>query len=359
MREDRFEVGSEFHWFDDWPTDGDPLPWPDNAPIFATGRGIIAALVPPGGTRPRLHVPSYFCHDAAVGASAHFDLAIYRHLPGQGGPDLDTLTTRPGDWVLAANLFGAEDGAAWVGWRRSHDVVLIEDHTHDPFSAWARATAADYAFASLRKTLPIPDGAVLWSPLGLELPPVGDPAPGGPAKLEAMLLKRAYLRGAPISRDSYRSLQIAGEGLLRTDLGGRASFVARELLHSARPWSWPTRRKQNVRRFLRRMEADAPEGIAPLFATWPHGGAPFAAILVCDNAPRRESLRRFLIDRRIFATVHWPIPAGSDPLYAEAGDLSSRLLTVPLDQRYSPDDVDRVIEVVLAHGDRPALADVP
>ncbi|MBA2633522.1 MAG: DegT/DnrJ/EryC1/StrS aminotransferase family protein [Chloroflexi bacterium] len=352
MREGRFEVGSEFDWSDDWPTEGDPLPWPDDAPIFATGRGIIAALAPPEGARPRLHLPSYFCHDVAVGASAQFDLALYRHLPGRGGPDLDTLTTRPGDWVLAANLFGAEDGAAWVSWRRNRDVILIEDHTHDPLSAWARGTAADYAFASLRKTLPIPDGAVLWSPAGLGLPPAGDPAAGATAKLEAMLLKRAYLRGAPIPRDSYRALQIAGERQFETDRGGRASVLATELLHRVRPWAWRTRRKRNVRHFLRRLEADPPAGIAPLFATWPAGGAPFAAILVCADGALRESLRRFLIKRSIFAAVHWPIPAGSDPLDTEAGELSSRLLTVPLDQRYGPEDVDRMVETVLAHGDR-------
>lgn len=344
------EMGSEFHWSDEWPTDGDALPWPDDAPIFATGQGILAVLRPPPGTRPRLHLPSYFCHDSLGGAAAQFDFVFYRHLPGRGGFDLSTLATQPGDWVLVANLFGAEEGATSFGEPHDRDIVLIEDHTHDPLSGWAYATTADYAFASLRKTLPIPDGAVLWSPTGLDLPaPVGL-TPGGGLKLEAMLLKRAYLQGAPVPRNSYRGLQIHGERQLRTDRGGNASALSKEFIRTVRPWLWRSRRGQNVRLFLDKLGSRSPVGITPVLRSWPISAAPFAAVLECDSAELRASLRSFLIERGLFPAFHWPIPTDNNPLVAEASELSSRLLTVPLDQRYGPEDVDRVVDAISAHG---------
>jgi hypothetical protein len=347
MTGDRFEVGSEFHWVDEWPTGGDPPPWVQQASFFATGRGALARLAAEAGAGRRLHLPSYFCRDAAAAASAHMDLAFYRHLPG-GAPDFSTLSPRTGDWVVAANLFGVDDGEAWKGWRPQHDVVLVEDHTHDPLSHWAYGNDADFAFASLRKTLPLPDGAVLWSPRGHRLPVAGRPVEGSEAKLQAMLIKRAFLNGANLPRGAFRELQIAGERALEDDCGGCAMNVSKELIQIVRAWSWRERRTQNVRRFLDRLTPLTPAGVAPLFSAWPAGSAPFAAVLVCADESTRESLRRFMIDRNIFVAVHWPQPAGSDPLAAEAADLSRRLLTVPLDQRYGNEEVDRVADTVLA-----------
>ncbi len=82
-----------------------------------------------------------------------------------------TLQPRAGDAILAVDYFGARHGAAWRAFQAGRqDTLLIEDHSHDPQSTWATSSTADYAFASLRKTMPISDGAILWSPRGRALP---------------------------------------------------------------------------------------------------------------------------------------------------------------------------------------------
>ena len=78
------------------------------------------------------------------------------------------------DVVLAVNYFGVRAGEPWQQWREKHACVLLEDHSHDPVSGWAQSSRADYAFSSLRKTMPVPDGAILWSPLGHPLPITAD-----------------------------------------------------------------------------------------------------------------------------------------------------------------------------------------
>ncbi|MEP0213481.1 MAG: hypothetical protein ABJD66_09730, partial [Cellulophaga sp.] len=47
--------------------------------------------------------------------------------------------------------------------------VIIEDHSHGWLSTGCLQSKADYCFASLRKTLPIPLGGILWKPNGQKI----------------------------------------------------------------------------------------------------------------------------------------------------------------------------------------------
>src|SRR5262249_44040970 len=143
----------------------------------------------------------------------YVDIKWYRELPDGAGPHLDTLHAAPDDTVLVNNLFGRGRREPWDAWSREHPLVtVIEDHTHDPLSDWARASTASYCVTSLRKTLPVPDGAVVWSPRGENLPaPTGDESTAAQWKLVAMILKAAWLSGKTVSKAEFRSLQQTGE----------------------------------------------------------------------------------------------------------------------------------------------------
>ena len=62
----------------------------------------------------------------------------------------------------------------------------------------------------------------------------------------------------------------------------------------------------------------------------------------------RDELRRKLASRRIFCPVHWPLPAEvSSAQFPEAHSLSEKIMTLPLDQRYTIEDMARLAENVL------------
>ncbi|SDT50590.1 hypothetical protein [Actinoplanes derwentensis] len=329
------EIGSEFHW--------DPavllsderggLPgWlPERRSLFATAAGALSALL--GSFPGRLHVPSYFCMGVAEFLSHQMPIVFYRHLPGGTGPDFGTLRVRDGDVVLAQNLFGCEDGGPWDDWMRAHPgVPVVEDHSHDPFSSWACASTASYVVASLRKTLPLPDGALLWSPRGLDLPePSGPPAPGADLKLAAMLLKGAWLDGRPVPKDHFRRLQTAGERQLLGS-AGPASAVTAALL--------PLLDIAGVRSVsaLNSAEVAAALGVKA-------GG--FRVQLMCRSSVERDELLRFLAGQGIYAPVHWRQDRdgfwSADPA---AADLADRMLTLPVDHRCGPGDLRRIAEAV-------------
>ena len=221
-----WEAGSQMDWRSGFLTGSSPdaaLPMPDGRQLFATGTGALLSLgrllQEAGKGRPRLHIPSFFCMDVVGALEKTFEIRWYRDLPTEKETAFETLRPDDGDVVLAANTFGMREGAAWRDWLDRHDrVTLLEDHSHDPFSPWAAASHAHYAMASLRKTLPIPDGAFIGSPRGLSLPrPDPSPSPGAGVKLTGMMLKRAYLEGAPFSKDAYRRMEVQSEDLLSRD----------------------------------------------------------------------------------------------------------------------------------------------
>lgn len=344
-----WEVGSEFHWSDDYLAGPDArtnIALPQGV-LFSRARGALAALMQmraTAGDTVRLHLPSYFCMDIAEYLAGAGEVRWYRHLPGQA-VDFATLSPLPGDMVLALNMFGAETGADWQQWSGRAQICLVEDHSHDPFSAWASASRADYAVTSLRKTLPIPDGALLWSPLDLPLPPT-EPghADGANDKLAAMVLKAGYLRGAAIAKDAFRLLQIDGETKLDADRGAPAHGFTRAVLSTIDLPRLRDRRACNNRLFAEALTQDPIAGVVQVFPVIPDSCVPFNPILRFASRERRDYVRRGLAESGIFAPVHWPQePAGFTSGDPEAMLLSERLLTIPLDFRCTPDDVVRVL----------------
>jgi hypothetical protein len=346
------EIGSEFHWDPAVLLDterGGPPAWLPAGELFATACGAIAELLRLLGPAGRLHVPSYFCMGVAEVLSELIPIAWYRHLPDGRGPRWETLRAGDGDVVLAQNLFGRDDGGTWSSWIRAHPrIPVIEDHSHDPFSDWARDSVAAYAVASLRKTLPLPDGGLLWSPQGRPLPaPHGPESTGAHLKLAAMLLKSAWLAGQNRDKDRFRSLQQQGEHDLLGSSGPASAFT-----RAALPM-------MDVAGLRDRGAAGARELGGLLVGRTPGmeivSDGPFRLQLACPTTHARDALQAHLARHRIFAPVHWR--QDRNRLWSgdhEALDLAGRMLTLPVDHRCGPGDLSRMAEVVRSFA--PALA---
>lgn len=339
----RREIGSEFHWDPAALTGGGPSPLPPRHELFATGCGAMSTLLRRLAPTGRLHVPSYFCTGVAEALSAVVPLAWYRHLPDGQGPRWPTLHASPGDVVLAQNLFGRDEREPWDTWIAAHpDIPVIEDHSHDPLSDWARSSSASYGVSSLRKTLPVPDGGLIWSPQGLPVPaPTGPESSGAQLKLAGMLLKAAWLDDRPVPKDAFRSLQQEGEHLL---LGSTApaSVVTRSVLPLLDLAGLRAASTRNARALVALLP-----GSTPSWRILAGGDAPFRVQLVCPSSPVRDALVAHLARHGVYAPVHWRQDrAGVWSGDEEAADLADRMLTVPVDHRCTPTDVQRVADLL-------------
>lgn len=339
------------------PSPDEAVSMPAGHEIFATGTGTLLALgrllQGAGDERPRLHVPSFFCMDVVRNLKTVFDIRWYRDLPTEKEPHVETITPDEGDVVLAANTFGIRDGAVWRDWRRRHDrVMLLEDHSHDPFSPWAAFSQAHYAMASLRKTLPLPDGALIWSPEGLERPrPYPSPSPGAGVKLTGMMLKHAYLEGAPFPKDVFRRMEVESEDTLAGDTGHAVSAFTAGVLGVLRIGDYRHRRLANFKTFKQLSDQQEHRHWTLLFDSMSEGAAPFGVILLCRDGRTRDALRQHLIERHVFTAVHWAQSREDDVTSGDdlAIDLSGRVLTIPCDQRYDEADMERIFECVAGY----------
>ncbi len=346
----RWQIGSEFDWCSDFVMASDFQTFlPEKYALFSTGTATLFALEKLINQKPekrlRLHLPSFLCMHFAAKLKSIFEVHWYRDLPTQESPDFNSINPLPGDLVLAVNLFGIRQGDIWQNWLMGHeDIILIEDHSHDPFSPWARQSKAHYAMASLRKTLPVPDGGMIWSPRNLQLPkPFNCKSSGAEKRLTAMLLKQAYLRGADISKDVYRQLELEGDEDLDKENNCAVSSFTAHILPCLKIGEFRQRREANVRQFLNWISAEQHQNWKPLFNSWNSGCVPFNSVIVCQTQDIRDALRKYLISHNIFPPIHWqqnPLETSSND--ALAIELSHRILTIPTDQRYSLDDIARV-----------------
>jgi len=249
--------------------------------------------------------------------------------------------------VLAVNYFGVRHGTSWRIWREQNKCVLLEDHSHDPAGPWARHSAADYAFSSLRKTLPVPDGAILWSPRRLSLPSQSAEGSwiGAGVKLAAMVLKLEFLKGRCEAelKARFRWLQREGERLLEMQSVSAISPFSRECLSAGIPTAWRKKRAANVRALLKRLAHW--HAARPLFSSWPENSTPLSAVFLFRSGAERDRYRALLANNNIYCPVHWPTSAQANP---QVRDLSARLLTIPADHRYSMKDMERIARVALS-----------
>ncbi len=345
------EIGSEFEWMDI--PEGPRIKWPKECVWYSGGQDAMLGLwkmlceQQPGRV---LHLPDFFGPDVPTGWK-YFNLPFkyYADDPRWAHPDWDTVDMQPGDLIMVINYFGVRDGEACRQWHEENsDIVYIEDHTQDPLCEWALTSTADYICSSVRKTFPVPDGGVVWSPKDLPLPP--EPSrkawSGSGMRLAAMMHKREYLSDGAVDKDKknmFRDFYEQGEKLIIRDEDFKISPWSYELLKDGHPVEWRERRVHNARLLLDLLKGA--ENVEPLFSDWPDGHSPFSVELVFSTNAIREHVQTHLIENDIYAPVHWR--PGLEP-NERTINLSERILTVHIDQRYNDNDINYVAEMILA-----------
>ena len=335
MIEARWEHGSDVQWM--LPSGRAAYPWSAHA-LFGCGRFALAAVLDLLGCR-RLWVPSFYCPEVIAALPLErIAIAVYADLPTRPLESIAELPVMPGDAILTQNLYGlrATPPAVPAG------VPIVEDHTHDLISAWAATSRADYAMASLRKLLTVADGGVVWSPAGRPLPaePALDAAHERAAldRLTGLLLKAAYLDGGAVDKDVYRAHCVAGEQALAQGPRSGILSITRASIPGYPVRDWRERRAANFAAF-----ADVFDGPALLRPA--AGAVPFVATLCFARAELRDQARARLIAERVYPAVLWPLDHAVYPVPDDARELARRVLSLHLDQRYTPADMQRVARI--------------
>jgi len=353
---DRWEQGSEFHLMLSWPRSDSPKPWGQKYSSYGSGRQALQTLIRFGQAHrgwQRLWIPSYFCQIVVAALlTTGIELKLYPDSPWNSKPDLGQFGFRPGDVLLLMNFFGLRARPPMPEIDRGL-IEIIENHSHDLGSKWAWSSDADWCVASLRKTLPLPDGGILWSPAGHSLPPAvpltSEHQVSSLKKLAAMTLKALYLNGHPIEKEKFRHLAILGEGHIGTgEPSGMLKWTS--CLFTTFPMEiWRQQRRLN-HQILSAGLADLPwvEVLQPEdnLTTFP-----FSGILVFDSPERRARVRQKLMAAQVYPAILWPLDEpvvkGISP---EDLDFSQRMLSIHCDLRYGRADMEYVSYLIREYG---------
>lgn len=338
------EYGSEYHWME-FGESIDSACFDQGSLLFSTGRSALVSLLRHGMRDfqwKKVWMPQYFCpevtravRDTGINVGYYFDSPLDTPaIPADLGA---------GAVIFINNHFGLRNRSHYAAFY-GVGVPIIEDHSHDPWSNWAKTSSADFAIASYRKVLPIPDGAGLWSPRGNALCRCeGGETARISEKLRAMLLKAAYLTGGWPEKEDYLTLYRHYAESLGSNCF-RISGLSRNML-TAFPWEpWREQRKRN----FGALQKNLPENDRMLVMKPDDDSCvPYSFVLVFDTPARRERVRQALFHQDIYPAVLWPITQSFQGQIEDAViRLSERMLSIHIDGRYTEEDM-RVIAAVV------------
>lgn len=344
------EFGSDFHYI---PVGGNQsnvlADFYPKANYYANGRQALIHLYQDQGWE-RLWMPEYFCYDVIASLKeAGLELRFYADYPGYKD-DSKTLEAiqkngyfKPRDAILRVNYFGLR---SYRSTERLSVAAIIEDHTHDLIGGWAINSHADWCIASLRKTLPIPEGGMLWSPVGLKLPEAPVPSQKNEEiatiRWEAMKQKAKYLDGENIEKAIFRAGFVDTEGYFEHAPVCSLDKRTQDYIKSLDIREWYNKKRANWE-----LLCDIKKEGVRVLGIENIGCYPFSLVLLFNSFDERDRVRKELIEHQIYPAILWNVPS---PTEGEIFQISRGMLSIHCDGRYNAEDIQQmkiIIESIL------------
>ncbi|MDP3940164.1 MAG: DegT/DnrJ/EryC1/StrS family aminotransferase [Deltaproteobacteria bacterium] len=327
--------------------------WPASHGVgLETGRAAIGWLLDALGLGhgDRALLPAYVC-DAAVAPFRRRGVAVDFYRVGAtlepDGDDAGARITPATRLLMVVHYFGFPLGREVLSrMPQNPDVVRLEDWVQSPLSAGALAPEGfgEYRVIAWHKVVSVPDSGLLIRRPDVSAPPMLPPLSFPRAaffgrRLLATSLKAVAVTlfdGAP--RGFYRPLFEAAERAADAGVPGRMSCLSRRILERLPVGAIVMRRRENFLR-LAKAVSDLP-GVTLLRPDLPAGVCPLGLPV---RVRHRDGVLARLIRARIYAPVHWVLPAEVDrAVFPAEASLSDEEITLPVDQRYGADEMDFV-----------------
>lgn len=183
-----------------------------DAELYASGRSALRSIIPllkKSGTKT-IWLPDFICPSLPIFFKEFFEVKTYPNATP------NTLKIDAPDAILFVDFFGATNQIEIENWiLKNPQVFSILDATFAPFSSWIKQSNANCIFASLRKLLPIPDGAYLKlknePPRKIASTPSSSTPEFVAEILSAMILKTLAKNSENSDAKAYRKLFMKGE----------------------------------------------------------------------------------------------------------------------------------------------------
>lgn len=246
------------------------------------------------------------------------------------------------DIFFAMSYFGLEDFslnyAIEVFSKRGS--IIIEDITHRLLSNNSHSVKANYSIASIRKWLPIPSGGYIVKHNGLlsDKPNINS-EDVVLQKIEAMKEKHLFLQGGNISKESFLTKFVKFEQELNNiNITYKIDNLSLSIIRCTNIDEVKFRRRKNGKVLYEGLcDFDFIEPLIPNPDFEEH--CPLFIPIMIGNG-KRDSLRQYLIEHKVYCPVHWP-----NNICVEKGIQESELSLI-CDQRYTEKDMEYILGLI-------------
>ena len=223
----------------------------------------------------------------------------------------------------------------------SDDVIKIEDKTHSFFSQ-KKKNKAMYDFASIRKWTKFNGLSVCNKIEGEFNIRLNDKCwKGVGLRQEAAILKSEYIKGNNKNKNTFLELFNTAEKMLDIDYCLYQASCEDIRIYNALDGDLIKRKRRENASILIEELKDM-TSIDLIYKNLNAEDCPlFVPIIVKGNM--RDKLRKHLIEKDIYCPVHWPLSKYHRFSNTRAIDLYSCELSLICDQRYSKDDMERIV----------------
>lgn len=313
-----------------------------------SGRCAIYYILKEISTRDKkktAYLPAYICHTVIDPFLKSNYQLIYYDVNESLKPVFDNAVMGNLSVVVIIDYFGfTNENSAFIKACQQQDIIVIEDMSHSIFSKQPSAEA-DYAIGSLRKWLGIPGGGWALSMGEAFTTQTTDPnLTYIQYRAEALRLKKAYMdnHDETLKTASMELFSRAEEWLEHGfDLYGEDS-LSDQIAANFPLQTIKQRRRRNYTVLQQGLHNS--KHIKVIFPELPNTVCPMFFPIYTDN---RDYLKSKLIANRIYPPVHWPIAAAINiARFPQARQVYASILSLPCDQRYDDDDMQRIVEVI-------------
>ncbi len=325
--------------------------WNGDKQLFISGRTALYAIIEDAvreyGCR-KAYLPSYCCHTMIepflkADISIEFYPVIVREHKFVAEYNRDIKT----DIFYQMDYFGYTQDALLP----PDGAITIHDVTHSIYCNDLNLSSSTYLYASFRKWDAVPGAAIACKNTGQFNYSANEIINEKyiSMRTKAMNLKTQFINEKSCSKDEYLALFANAEKLLEKDYVGYTADAHSIAMAKAIPNNnFVSIRRNNAKILINGLKNI--DYLSPIIDTVSNGDCPlFVPVTVDYN--KRNALKQFLIDNKVYCPVHWPL-SGYLQLSNEERLLYDSELSLICDQRYGEKEMNLQIELIRKFGEK-------
>ena len=226
---------------------------------------------------------------------------------------------------------------------QNNGIIIIEDISHSLYTYHPKYIGfGDYVIGSLRKWLPIPDGAVLYAKSIMDNVDIQSGCNDySMYYFAAQVMKSNYLMKKTHDKKLYLTLVEKANRALFSD------YTLREITQISLRYINTYDDKDIIRKRVANYKyLDEKINNIPFvkkLIEYKNMYVPIGFPLLCEN---RDEIVDYLIKNNIYCNVHWKLSDECKIADRVSRKLSDQIFTIPCDQRYGVKEMDYIVDII-------------